>query len=170
MYLDGKATGAALATLDQGAITHGVLGTKNTLATTTGGYLLFDEFAFDDSRMSVSHRFAEHRIIAASSFLFVGAGTIGNVKLLDTGGGDVVLELYDVDEYSTSSEPRWYGQTITANVDVDAADVPIEFTRGCLAVLSGTLPAAQFQVSRAAGWGSDGAVRTHASKRRAGVV
>lgn len=170
LYMDGKATGSALATLDQGAITHGVLGTKNTLATTTGGFLLFDEFAFDDTRISISHRFAEHRTIAASSFLFVGAGTIGNVKLIDTGGGDVVLELYDVDEYSVSSEPRWFGQTVTANVDVDAADVPIEFTRGCLAVLSGTLPAAQFQISRAAGWGSDGAVRTHAAKRTAGAI
>ncbi|MES0339861.1 MAG: hypothetical protein ABUK15_07380 [Anaerolineales bacterium] len=167
LYLDGQLVASDSGANQAAAIGLGVLGTQNTLATTNAGYLLFDEFAFDDTRMSITHRFAEHRIITASSFLFVGSGRIGNVKLIDTGGGDVVLKLYDVDEYSASSEPRWYGHTITADVDVDAADVPIEFTRGCLAVLSGTLPAAQFQISRATGWGSDGAIKTHASKRKA---
>lgn len=171
LYLDG-----ALAASDSGgnqaaAIGTGVLGTQNTLATTDTGYLLFDEFAFDDTRMGIPYRFANHRMITTSSFLFMGQGTIGNVKIIDTGGGDVVLELYDTDEFSTSMEPKWYGHTVTANVDVDAADVPIEFTRGCLAVFAaGTLPAALFQISAAVGWGSDGAIENLAYKRRAGVV
>ena len=167
LYLDGQQVATETGGNSAAAIGTGVLGTQDTLSTTNAGYLLFDEFAFDDTRASLTHRFAEHRIITASSFLFMGSGTIGNVKIIDTGGGDVVLELYDVDEYSASSEPRWYGKTITASVDVDAADVPIEFTRGCLAVLSGTLPAAQFQISSATGWGSDGAIKTHAVNRRA---
>ncbi len=96
----------------------------------------------------------------------MGSGTIGNVKLIDTGGGNVILELYDTDEYSASLTPKWYGQTTTANVDVDAADVPVEFTRGCLAIMSGTLPVAQFQISRATGWGSDGAIKSHAAHRK----
>ena len=147
------------------AVGTGVLGVQDTAATTDTGFLLFDEFAFDDTRVGLDHRWGTHRTITTSSFLFVGAGRIGNVKLIDTGGGDCVLELYDVDTFSTSLTPIWYGHTVTASVDVDAADVPIDFTRGCLAVLSGTLPAAQFFISRAAGWGSDGAVKTHASKR-----
>lgn len=152
------------------AITHGVLGTQNTLSTTDTGYLLFDEVAFDDTRLAITHRFAEHRIITTSSFLFLGAGTLGNVKVIDTGGGDSVLELYDTDEFFASLSPIWFGQTATANVDVDAADVPVKFTRGCLARLTGTLPAAQFQISRATGWGSDGAINTHASKRKPAAI
>ncbi len=152
------------------AVTHALLGTQNTETTTDTGYLLFDEVAFDDTRLAITHRFGEHRIITTSSFLFVGPGRIGNVKLIDQGGGNVVLQLYDADEYSASLSPVWYGQTVVANVDVDAADVPIEFTRGCLAVLSGTLPIAQFQISRAVGWGSDGAVKTYAAKRTPGAI
>lgn len=166
LYVDGAQAQTFTSIDSAGAITHAFLGTQNTAATTDTGYLLFDEVAFDDTRLGITHRFSEHRIITTSSFLFVGSGTIGNVKLIDTGGGDVVLELYDADEYSASLSPVWYGQTVTANVDVDAADVPAEFTRGCLAVLSGTLPTAQFQISRAAGWGSDGAIKAHAAKRK----
>lgn len=164
LYLDGYSI-QTISSLDQGAITHGVLGTQGTLATTSTGFILFDEFAFDDTRIGVTHRFATHRVITTSSFAFVGGGQLGNVKLIDGGGGDVVCEIYDTDEYSSSLTPRWYGQTATANIDVDAADVPIDFARGCLIILSGTTPAAQFYVQKAKAWGSDGAVRTHATKR-----
>lgn len=165
LYLDGNQIQAFTSIDSAGVIGTGVLGTQDTASTTDTGYLLFDEFSFDDTRLGITHRFATHRTITTSSFLFVGSGRIGNVKLIDTSGGDVVLELYDTDVFSASLSPIWYGQTTTANVDVDAADVPIDFTRGCLAILSGTLPAAQFQISRAVGWGSDGAVKTHAAKR-----
>ena len=170
LYVDGALAQTFTSVDSAGAITHAFLGTQNTASTTDTGYLLFDEVAFDDTRLGITHRFAEHRIITTSSFLFVGAGKIGNVKLIDSGGGNVVLELYDADEYFASLTPVWFGQTVAANVDVDAADVPIEFTRGCLAILSGTLPMAQFQISRAAGWGSDGAVKTHAAKRLPGAI
>ena len=166
LYVDGAqyqtVTGGNVAA----AISQGALGTQDTLSTTNAGYLLFDEFVFDDTRPGITHRWATHRVITASSFLFVGSGQLDNVKILDGGSGDVILELYDTDVYNASLEPRWRGRTTTANVDVDAADVPIEFTRGCLArFVAGTLPGGQFAIGRAVGWGSDGAVRTYASKR-----
>ena len=164
-YMDGGLL-RSVASLDQGAITDGVLGTQDTLATTDGGFLLFDEFAFDDTRAYITHRFATHRFMpAAAAFMFVGPGRIDNVKILDGGSGDVGMEIYDTDTYSSSLEPRWRGRTVTANTDVDAADVPIEFQRGCLAVLGGTTPGAQIAIGRATGWGSDGAIRAHAAKR-----
>ena len=155
--------------LDQAAITDGVLGTLNTLSTTDAGFLLFDEFAFDDTRLAITNRFATHRLIHDDAFLFVGPGRLDNVKILDGGSGDVVLELYDTDVYSASLEPIWRGRTVTANTDVDAADVPIDFRRGCLARFpAGTAPGAQFAIGRATGWGSEGAYRTYASKRVVG--
>lgn len=164
LYVNGNAI-QTVSSLDQGAVGQGVLGTQGTLATTSTGYLLFDEFAFDDTRIGITHRFATHRIITTSSFLFMGSGQIGNVKIIDGGGGDATLQLYDADVYNASLTPRWYGQTATANVDVDAADVPIDFSRGCLAILAGTTPAAQFYIQKAKAWGSDGAIRTYAMKR-----
>lgn len=169
LYVDGSLVQRETGHNQAAAIGQGVLGTQNTLATTNAGFLLFDEFAFDDGRLGITHRFAEHRIIGTSSFLFVGTGKLGNIKILDGGGGNVILELYDTDVYNASLTPLWRGRTSTANIDFDAADVPVNFTRGCLGVLSGTTPGAQFQIMRATGWGSDGAVRTHASKRVAGV-
>lgn len=165
-YLDGGLV-RSVTGLDQGAITDGVLGTQGTLATTDEGYLLFDEFTFDDTRLHIPHRFAIHRVIAADAFLFVGPGRVDNVKILDGGSGDVLLELYDTDVYTASLEPHWRGRTVTANTDVDAADVPIEFTRGCLARFpAGTAPAAEFAIGSAVGWGSDGAIRNYAANRK----
>jgi hypothetical protein len=167
LYVD-NASVQTIASLDQGAITDGVLGTQNTLATTDTGFILFDEFASDDTRMSITHRFHSQRLITQDSFLFVGAGRIDNVKIIGDGNTDTTLELYDTDVFNASMEPVWFGQAGTASVDVDAADVPIDFSRGCLALLAGTGPTgAQFVIGRATGWGSDGAIRTHAARRKA---
>lgn len=166
LFLDGASI-QTVSTLDQGAITDGVLGTQNTLSTTDAGYLLFDEFAFDNTRLFIPHRFATHRVILDDAFLFVGPGRIDNVKILDGGSGDVILDLYDTDVYAASLQPIWHGRTATANVDVDAADVPIDVTRGCLArFTAGTLPGAQFAIGSAVGWGSDGALRSYAASRK----
>lgn len=168
LFLDGASI-QTISSLDQAAITDGVLGTQNTLATTDTGFLLFDEFVADNTRAAITQRFHTHRIIGDDAFLFVGSGQLDNIKILDGGSGDVIMELYDTDVYTASLEPKWRGRTTTANVDVDAADVPIMFQRGCLARFpAGTLPGGQFAIGRAVAWGSDGAIRTHASKRQAG--
>ena len=168
LFLDGVSI-QTVSSLDQAAITDGVLGTKNTLSTTDTGFLLFDEFVFDDTRAAITHRFATHRIVGADAFLFVGAGQLDNVKILNGGGTDSTLELYDTDIYNASLRPLWRGTAPTANVDTDAADVPVVFTRGCLARLAGTLTGAQFSIGRAVGWGSDGAIRNYAARRISSV-
>ena len=106
-------------------------------------------------------------MISGDAFLFMGPGRVDNIKILDGGSGDVLLELYDTDVYSASLEPRWRGRTVTANTDVDAADVPVEFNRGCLARFpGGTLPGVTFAIGQATAWGSDGAVRSYAASRK----
>ena len=165
LYVDGAQYQNVTGHNQAAAIGLGVLGTQNTLSTTDTGFLLFDEFAFDDTRLGITHRFHTHRLITTSAFLFVGPGRIDNIKLLDGGSGDVLVELYDTDVYSASLTPVWLGRTVVNNTHVDAADVPVEFSRGCLAIVAGTTPGAQFTLGRAVGWGSDGAIRTYASKR-----
>lgn len=168
LFVDGAQVQTATSLTTNTAILQGTLGVQDALATTTG-YLLFDEFAFDDTRLALPHRFATHRLLSRSAFMFVGPGRIDNIKLLDGGSGDVTLELYDTDVYTASMTPIFRDRTATANVNVDAADVPIDFVRGCLAVLGGTLPGAVLSVCKAVGWGSDGAIRSYASRRVAGV-
>lgn len=165
LYVDGARVQNLTSQDHAGAITDGIFGTQGTLSTTNAGYLLFDEFAFDDTRLGITHRFHTHRLITKSSFLFVGPGRIDNIKLVDGGSGDVIVQLYDTDVYSASLTPIWTDRTNTANTNVDAADVPIAFNRGCLAIISGTLPGAILNIGRAVGWGSDGAIRTYAASR-----
>ena len=165
LYVDGAQVQNVTGHNQAAAIGLGVLGTQNTLSTTDTGFLLFDEFAFDDTRLGITQRFHTHRMITTSAFLFVGSGCIDNVKILDGGSGDVLVELYDTDVYSASLTPVWLDRTSSANVNVDAADMPVQFSRGCLAIVAGTTPGVSFNIGRANGWGSDGAIRTHAAKR-----
>ena len=165
LFIDGASVQSLTSQTHAAAVGQGVLGTQDTLATTDTGFLLFDEFAFDDTRLGITQRFHTHRMITTSSFLFVGPGRIENIKLLDGGSGNVLVEVYDTDVYSASLTPIWIDRTATNNVNVDAADMPVEFSRGCLAILAGTLPGASFTIGRASGWGSEGAIRTYAGKR-----
>lgn len=171
LWVDGGQAVALTGLTHAAGVGQGVLGTQDTLATTNAGYLLFDEFAFDDTRLAITHRFAKSRLITTSSFLFMGPGRIDNVKLLDGGSNNVTCELYDTDIYNASLEPVWRDRTATANVTQDAADVPIgPFSRGCLAILGGTSPGAIMAVGHAVGWGSDGAVKGYAARRRESAI
>ncbi|MDO8704885.1 MAG: hypothetical protein Q7J84_08065, partial [Sulfuricaulis sp.] len=167
LYVDGARVLNLTSQDHSGAITDGVFGTQDTAATTNAGYLLGDEFAFDDTRLAITHRFHTHRLITKSSFLFMGPGQIDNVKIVDGGSGDVIVQIYDTDVYSASLTPIWTDRTNSANTNVDAADVPISCHRGCLAIVSGTLPGVILNIGWGAGWGSDGAIRTYAATRKA---
>ncbi len=171
LHVDGPQVQTFTGLTSAGAITHAFLGTQNTASTTDTGYLLFDEVAFDDTRLGITHRWAENRIITASSFLFVGSGKVTDITVIDGGSNNVTLELYDTDIYNASLSPIWRGRTKTASLDVNfTIEEPIRFRRGCLALLGGTLPAASFSMKGMTGWGSDGAVKTHASKRIAVAI
>jgi hypothetical protein len=168
LWVDGVRLTNLTSQTHAAAVGAGVLGTQDTLATTNAGYLLFDEFAFDDTRLGLTERWGTTRLITRSCFLFVGPGRVDNLKILDGGAGDVTVELYDTDTYYSSLTPRWRDRTAVANTNLDAADVPIHFTRGCLAILGGTTPGAIVSIGRAVGWGSDAAIRSYALNRAQG--
>ncbi len=167
LYVDGARVQNLTSQTHAAAVGGGVLGTQNTLDTTDTGYLLFDQFVFDETRAAITHRFHTHQLVTRSAFPFVGPGKVSNLKLLDGGSGDVTCELYDTDVYSSSLTPVWRERTNANNTNVDAADVPIEFSRGCLMLLGGTSPGAIVNVGRAVGWGSDGAIKAYAARRTA---
>ncbi|MAH45615.1 hypothetical protein CMI37_07285 [Candidatus Pacearchaeota archaeon] len=172
MYLDGHRV-ANLTSLDHAAaVGTGVLGTQNTLTTTSTGYLLFDAFAFDNLRVGVVDRFATNRLVtsAVAENIFVGPGRVDNVKILDGGTGDVEIELFDADVYHASLEPVWRGRTIVASTDVDAADVPVRFHRGCyVRVVGGTLPGVMVRIGRASNY-SEGTMKSYVSRRSASLI
>ncbi|MGI9405867.1 MAG: hypothetical protein ACR2O4_05810 [Hyphomicrobiaceae bacterium] len=165
LFVDGDQYQTVTGHNQAAAVGRGVLGTQDTLATTTGGFLLFDEFAFDDTRLGVTDRWTESRTVTTDAFAFVGKGQINNVTILDGGSGDVSVELYDTDVFNSSLTPVWRSRTIVADTDVYFEDLNIPFRRGCLVNLAGTLPGASVQISKMTAWGSDGSVRLHGSKR-----
>jgi len=164
LYVNGNAV-QTLSSLNQGAITDGVLGTRGTLATTDAGFLLFDEFVFNTVRASIPYRWVETRQIQTSSFVFVGPGTVTSVKTIDGGSGDVTVELIDADTYGITNEPVWSGGTSAADTDTTEQDLDLKFRRGCLAVVGGTSPVVLVTMKKMTAWGSDGAVRNYALNR-----
>ena len=162
LFVDGVRINNLTSQTHAAAITDGILGTQGTLSTTDAGYLLFDEFAFDNTRLGYTARWEKSRLITSSSFMFVGPGKVKAVTILDGGSGDVSLELYDTDTYRASMSPVWRSRTVVNNTDVPVMGLDIPFSRGCLAVLGGTLPGAIIQIDNAVQWGSDAAIKSYA--------
>ncbi len=152
-----------VASLDQGAVTHGVLGVQDQLATTTGT-ILFDNFVFDDTRIYPEKRYREEITLTKSGHVFVGPGDISGLGLLTNGSGDTV-RLFDTDQADTNSAQQFKVELVTGiNTSVEG---PIHFASGCYAQLSGTNPRVQIYLvrntnepgSRGPLYYSDGAVR-----------
>jgi hypothetical protein len=157
---------ATIASLDQGAITDALLGTQNTLATTTGTILL-DEFVADDERVGLlDPRWPVDVLLTKSGHAFVGPGVIENITLVSGAGADNVMELFDSDDAGTA-KPFKARLANTANGEiVDPAGMPIEaLVRGAFISLSGTNPRAMVKIKRAVAFGSEGAVRDYALRR-----
>lgn len=165
LFVDGASV-ATVATLDQGAITDGFLGTQDTLSTTTGT-LLFDQFVQDDLRIyPIVDRYPLQLTLTQSSHVFVGPGLVSNVSLLSGAGTDNVLSIYDTSRGNTNDALK-IGVELknTANNElVDPAGMPIQVTRGCFVVMTGTNPRGVVNVEWAPGYSSVGAVRTVASR------
>lgn len=146
LLVDGVRTATQIASLNQLAITHAVLGTQNSLAATVGT-ILFDEMINDDLRLIYPPRWATTRLVSATeTILFVGPGTLDDLYIRDGSNGDVVVEVFDTDIYLgnlLTPMPLFQGRTVVANTDVQhALAAPIRFERGCLITLTGTTPGA----------------------------
>lgn len=135
MYLDGTVV-ASLATLDNSAaVTDGVLGTQDTLSTTTG-VILFDQFVMDDARIyPIRDRFDHDRVLTKSSHIFVGPGYVDGAALLTTTASDA-LKLYDTDTANVLDEMSAVTELVVGNQTSMAG--PVYFERGCYAQVTGS--------------------------------
>lgn len=169
--IDGWLDGAAftqITALDQGAITSGVMGVLSQDAGTTAGYVLFDSIVADDTRVFPPvRRFTQDVMLTQSNHVFVGPGRIDNISLL-AGAGSDVLTVYDTDiAYASSESSAKIELKNTANNEtVDPSGLPVDFQRGCYVTLSGSTPRAMVKFSHTTAYGSDGAIRSFASRRK----
>lgn len=159
---------AQVTTLTNTAVLRGVLGTQDTLSTTTGT-LLFDQFAFDDTQLyPITQRFTETVFVTKSGHLFVGAGRVENASLLAGAATDGVLSIYDTDTANTNDvhNLKLELKNVTNSDIVDPAGVPIDLYRGCYVTLAGTTPRAMVKISPRHHF-SDGAIRAYGQRRKA---
>jgi len=127
------------------AVTHGVLGVQDHLATTTGT-ILFDRFIQDDARIYPQQdRFPQVTHLTKSGHVFVGNGVVDNVTLLSGAGTDNIIKLFDTDASTTTdlANPSIELKNTANNETVDPAGVPTNFTKGCFVSMSGTNPRAK---------------------------
>lgn len=141
----------AIASVDSIAVTDGVFGLQQHLASTTGTILL-DNFVMDDARIYAQRDvFPNDIMITKNQHLFIGPGTIENISLLSGAGTDCVLTVYDTDKADTNNASNIAIELKnTANNEaVDPAGTPVDVTRGAYVVISGTTPRALAKIHRA---------------------
>lgn len=166
-WLDGQAF-TQVATLDQGAITSGVVGVIGQDTGTTKGHIIIDSIIADDAQIyPPATRWPTTVLLTKSDHVFVGSGELANVTLLSGASTDCVLKVFDTDAAYTSDagDARLELNNTAANETVDPAGVPVPLTRGCYIDLAGTNPRASVKICQATGWGSDGAVRNVGARR-----
>ena len=168
-FLDNSAF-TQVASLDQGAITSGVVGVIGQDAGTTTGVVLFDEIVADDTRLfPVIERFPETIFLTASKHIAVGETELLNVTLIPGTSTDSVLTLYDTDTAYVSDISNVIGRlhNLTASEPpIDLADVPVRAKRGVYAELAGTAPRAIIHIGKSQGYWSDGRIRQHGANRK----
>ena len=167
LFVDGVQV-AQVTTLTNTAVLRGVLGTQNTLSTTTG-HLFMDAFVFDDTQIGpMFDRFPETQWITKSTHVCLGNSELLNVTLLPGTGTNSVLKIYDTDVASTAGEGNIVAHlfNLTANEPpIDLADVPVCVKRGAYVELAGTAPRAIVHIGRSQGYYSAGRIRQHGAKR-----
>lgn len=169
LYLDGASVIALTSLTNGAAVGQGVLGTQDTLSTTTGT-LLFDQVVFDDARVyPISVRYPQSLLITKSAHVFVGAGCIENATLLSGAATDNVLSIFDTDVGSTldASNTILELKNVTGGDPVDPAGVPAIVQRGAFVQLSGTNPRAMISIGDAQGYFSEGRIKQHGTHRKA---
>lgn len=167
LFLDGGQVATLTSQTHAAAIGQGVIGTRNTLSTTTGT-LLFDQFAVDDARLyPISNRFPDEVVLTKSGHVFLGMGVVDNVSLLSGAAADNVLSLYDTDNAGVNDATNIKAElkNTTASELVDPAGMPATFQRGCYVAMSGTNPRAIVKIRAAQAYGSSGRIQQHAMSR-----
>lgn len=169
LWVDGQSV-AEVDTLTNTAVLRGVLGTQNTLATTTGT-LLFSQFRFDDAQVYPDRERFPHTIrLTKTRNAFVGPGWIESATILSANG---TMDVYDTDTANINDAQSKSIELNTAGNFV-SHDTPIRFERGCYVVLGGTNPYGEIKlvvssdkpgVHGPVAWGSDGAIRMYGQTR-----
>lgn len=169
LWLDGVSV-ATVTTLTNTAVLRGVLGTQNTLSTTSGT-LLFKDFKFDDAQVfPPNKRWPEVVRITKTAHAFVGPGYIDTATLLSATG---TMDVYDTDTANTNDASAKRIQLDTAGNFV-SHDTPTYFERGCYVVLAGTNPVGEVRLTTwpqypgqrgPTAYFSEGAIRSYALRR-----
>lgn len=166
-WLDGGAF-TQVASLDQGAITSGVIGVIGQDAGTSAGTILFDDVIADDARLGpVVDRFKQSIYLTQSGHAFVGPGEVTGISLVAGAATDNTITIYDTDTgYTTDTSNVVYtGGAAVASTTVDLLlNEKIRVKRGAYVVLAGTNPRASLRFNNPHSL-SEGGMRTYAAKR-----
>ncbi len=150
-----------VSSLNQGAITHGVLGTQLQLGTTTGT-ILFDQFVWNQTTRVYPplRRFPRTQRISQSAHIFVGPGSVEFAELRSSGTNNVI-SFFDTDSAVTLDDTA-----IVAEISATAATGSsyheqdrMVFSRGCYAQLAGTAPVGVIGIHKAPAYGSVATIR-----------
>lgn len=137
--------------LDQGAITDGLLGVQDHLSTTTGTFLI-DNFIQDDARIYPDlERFPEEVLLTKTAFVALGECVVDNISLLSGGSSDNVVTVRDADAVaSINSAANMVAElkNTAANELVDPAGTPLNCRRGCYVSMTGSNPRALLKMTR----------------------
>lgn len=169
LLVDGASVVALTSQTHAAAVGQGVLGTQNTLSTTTGT-LLFKDFVMDDARVfPPAMRYSRSPLLTKSGHAFVGPGYVDSANLYSGAGTDCVLSLYDTDTGNTDDAGKLRVELKnTANSQLVGTNKtsPVYFERGCFVSMSGTTPRAQLDIRPYGAWGGDGAIRNYGLRRK----
>jgi hypothetical protein len=116
------------------AVTAGVLGIQDQLATTTG-MILVGQFVQDDLQLYVLPRYKNRVTITKSRAVFVGPGSIADAALLTTTASDT-LRLWDTDSADTTLD-NGAAVELVAGAQTNFTG-PLHFEKGCFAQLVGS--------------------------------
>ena len=172
LFLDGGQVATLTSQTHAAAVGAGVLGTQNTLSTTTG-CLVFDQFVMDDARIyGLDKRFPTYLDVTKTQHVFVGPGALSGAALSST-TSDNTVTFYDTD---TANSTRGQSRVAAlANAGIPGIEGPVFFEKGCYAVLGGTSPTAAVYLAQSSEkpgvhgpehW-SDGSIRQYAFNRKA---
>lgn len=136
-YLDGNACGTQTANITSAAVTGGYWGVLNQGAVGTG-WIVLDRFIADDARIYPDNdRFSQSVVLTKSQHVFVGYGCIDAAALVSETDDNQIL-LYDTDTAQSGAGLDW--KAMLNFEAITSVSGPLEFHRGCYAVLSGTNP------------------------------